>query len=241
LEQDLTSEELEALYPLIRERDLLIEETEIYENQHGEEEEEEEGKPEEQEEGIIEQYRLIKDLPNYSISNLGQVRNNKTGRILRQSLDTNGYMLIRFSIDGKKINKWIHKLVAEAFLVNPDNLPQIDHINRNRTDNNLTNLRWVSGSCNCKNKKSMKGVVYEFMDELPADAVVVENYNGYDFIDLYYSHLLRKFLYNNGVKYRLLHNHLRPNQQLYFACATDTEGHIRKIALNKYQRLCGFV
>lgn len=51
---------------------------------------------------------------------------------------------------------YIHRLLAECWIDNPNNLPQIDHINRNRADNRIENLRWVSASENCKNRDSSK-------------------------------------------------------------------------------------
>jgi hypothetical protein len=60
--------------------------------------------------------------------------------------------------DGKRFTKLVHRLVGKAFITNPDNLPQIDHIDRNKLNNCVTNLRWVSRSTNMKNQKC-KGVV----------------------------------------------------------------------------------
>ena len=61
---------------------------------------------------------------------------------------TDGYRRLR--INGKDCN--LHRLIAEAFIPNPENKPLVDHINRNRTDNRVENLRWVTYSENCKNK-----------------------------------------------------------------------------------------
>ena len=61
--------------------------------------------------------------------------------------------------------------------MNPDGLPQVDHINHNRSDNRIENLRWVSASTNAFNKSSHLGVRYEFIDDIPEDAVVVDFYN----------------------------------------------------------------
>ena len=74
----------------------------------------------------------------------------------------NGYMNVRLSTkDGRK-NIHVHRLVAETFIENPDNKPCIDHINRNKVDNSVENLRWVTLSENQRNTKSVDRVTEEF-------------------------------------------------------------------------------
>lgn len=72
------------------------------------------------------------------------------GRILKQHRSNNGYLRVNFSMDGKTINRSVHRLVAECFLPNPDSLPQVNHKNCDRTDNRLVNLEWVTPSDNAK-------------------------------------------------------------------------------------------
>lgn len=92
----------------------------------------------------MEQWKSLdfKNLPNYSISNLGRVWNHVSGKIWTGAPD-HGYM--------KLGNYRIHRLVAEAFIPNPENKPQIDHINGIKTDNRVENLRWVTAKENCNN------------------------------------------------------------------------------------------
>lgn len=105
----------------------------------------------------IEIWRDIKDYEGlYKISNLGRIKSLThyvkhfrgglrlvNGRILTLILDSNGYYIVKLSKNGiiKKYN--VHRLIAETFLPNPNNLPQVDHINRIRIDNRIENLRWV--------------------------------------------------------------------------------------------------
>ena len=90
-----------------------------------------------------ETFRIIKDFENYSISNLGRLRNNKTDKILKPQLNTHGYYFVTLCSDGNKYQKLIHKLVGELFIPNPLNKSCIDHKNNIRLDNNVTNLRWA--------------------------------------------------------------------------------------------------
>jgi len=84
---------------------------------------------------------------DYSVNSQGQVRNDKTNRILKQTVSTSGYLFVQLFKE-KKHMKYIHRLVGEAFIPNPDNLPQIDHIDGNKQNNAVSNLRWVSISEN---------------------------------------------------------------------------------------------
>lgn len=93
------------------------------------------------------QWMKIRGKPNYSVSENGDVRNDKTGRILKLHKGTAGYYQVM--LGGKTVPLYVHRLVATAFLPNPDNLPQVDHINGDKTDNQKENLRWVSVSENC--------------------------------------------------------------------------------------------
>ena len=89
----------------------------------------------------------------YQVSNLGNVKNVKSQHILKGANDKNGYLLISlFDSNFKKKTQKIHRLVGIAFIPNPDNLPVIDHINRDKKDNRIENLRWYSYSNNARNR-----------------------------------------------------------------------------------------
>ena len=70
------------------------------------------------------------------------------GRILKQSNTSNGYMQVGFNTNGKSITKSVHRLVAETFIANPDNLPQVNHKDCNRKNNNVENLEFCTASYN---------------------------------------------------------------------------------------------
>lgn len=96
----------------------------------------------------------------YWISNLGRIK-NKT-KILKPALkkeyimSKGGYYQISLS-NGKKYDsstKLIHRLVAEAFIPNPDNLPQVNHIDHNPLNNCVENLEWCSAKYNSNHKRN---------------------------------------------------------------------------------------
>ena len=104
---------------------------------------------------MAEVYANITGFPKYQISNHGNVKNVRTNRILKPSISGRGYLQHKLSEDGEISTKTIHKMVANAFLENPENKRCVDHQDRNRTNNNINNLRWATTIENAQNS-SMK-------------------------------------------------------------------------------------
>jgi hypothetical protein len=99
------------------------------------------------------EWRVVNEFENYEVSNDGQVRNIKTQRLLKPKND-NGYQRVCLMQDSKKIMLCIHRLVASAFLEIPKD--DVDHIDGNKSNNQLSNLRWTTHTENMWNQKISK-------------------------------------------------------------------------------------
>ena len=104
----------------------------------------------------------------WSINEEGQVRNDETGKFLKGTI-LHTYRYINFRWNGKQKNKSVHRLVAEAFLPNPDNLPCVHHIDGDRLNNRLDNLKWVSEQENVKQAKPPKKQEKHFQGEIEGE------------------------------------------------------------------------
>ena len=93
-------------------------------------------------------WKDIEGFPNYQVSNHGRVKNKKTGKILKPYKTNRGYLTVGFWVNGKKKRLLVHRLVAAAFIPNTENLPEVNHANGCKTDNNVANLEWSTGSQN---------------------------------------------------------------------------------------------
>ena len=129
--------------------------------------------------------KQIKNYENYNIYDNGDVENITNHKILKGSLSENGYKYYRLSKDGKKKMFYAHRLVAEAFIENKNNLPVVNHKDGNKLNNNVNNLEWVSYSKNMEHAHQMNLIakqdfpVYYKEDLLGEEWKIFEDYTNY--------------------------------------------------------------
>ena len=103
-----------------------------------------------------EQWKVITGYDDYEVSTWGNVRNVKTGRILKQKDNGHGYLQVGLSLDKKIYWISIHRLVATMFIPNPNNYDTVNHINENKHDNRVENLEWLPLKDNIQYSKHKK-------------------------------------------------------------------------------------
>lgn len=101
---------------------------------------------------VLEQYCRLKDFPNYAISNWGRIINIKKQTILKGTLRKTGYVFATLYRGDKYSAHSIHRLVAQSFIRNPESLSEVDHIDRCKSNNLVSNLRWSTGTDNMLNR-----------------------------------------------------------------------------------------
>ena len=106
-------------------------------------------------------WRSYPEYPFIEVNQLGEIRTidrtvtrkngrkcSVKGRVLKQSDNGHGYMRVVFSVNKKTVTLYVHRAVATCFLPNPDNLPQINHIDCNPKNNSVSNLEWCTPQYN---------------------------------------------------------------------------------------------
>lgn len=113
----------------------------------------------------VEIWKVHPEFNFIEVSNLGRVRtmdrvvpNGKgarviKGKILTQAPNNKGYLRVHINVNGKQVIRRVHRLVAQTFIYNPDNLPQINHKDNNPANNNVSNLEWCTPEYNIEYKE----------------------------------------------------------------------------------------
>ena len=98
----------------------------------------------------------------YQVSNLGRVKSSYTNSILKGCKTSNGYLKVNLYKNGSKSTKTVHRLVAQTFISNPENKSGVNHIDENKTNNNIDNLEWSTAKENnnhgTRNERAAKAI-----------------------------------------------------------------------------------
>ncbi len=140
----------------------------------------------------MEQWKIYDD--QFAVSSKGVVINLKTRKKLTPSVNYNGYVYVNLFSKEKRENKRLHRLMAELFIPNPNNLPLVDHINGNKVDNRIENLRWCSAQTNRANRKNdfkkvfsvveISQIKKDYQEGVPMNEIATKN-------DTSYKHILK--------------------------------------------------
>lgn len=107
----------------------------------------------------------MKDIKNYeglyAVTSCGKVWSYKRQKFLKPASDKKGYFKVVLYKNGKCKNYKIHRLVAEAYIPNPDNLPQVDHIDNDKTHNYINNLQWITNRNNVRKGRNKPILQYD--------------------------------------------------------------------------------
>lgn len=145
----------------------------------------------------MEEYRVIKECPNYEVSDLGNIRNKNTKYIMKP-YKRSGYLTIALRNGNDKVYHGVHIFVAKAFLDNPENKKTVNHKNKIRDDNRKENLEWATYSEQQihKNKDTEKIIKYNYPSIWRIDKITNEKIEKYETI----AYAVKWLLENNITK-----------------------------------------
>lgn len=142
------------------------------------------------EEELEEEWVPIANFENYLVSPNGKVKNSITNRVFDPQKPNNGYYSITLKGKDNKFHSFlIHRLVAQAFIPNPNNLPFVNHIDENKTNNHVSNLEWVSEVENARHGTSPQRVSLSHLkpvNEYDENGKYLRTWKGYKYIQLIY-------------------------------------------------------
>lgn len=94
------------------------------------------------------EWREVKEYSHYEVNQFGEIRHKVRKHILKPRSNKGGYLYVNFKIDGKNTNFAVHRIVANAFIPNPNGYTEVNHKDYDRTNNCVDNLEWVTSSQN---------------------------------------------------------------------------------------------
>ena len=161
------------------------------------------------------------------------IRRASNKRPVKEFVNSNGYK--RLNLNNTKYYK--HRIVAQQWLDNPNNYKYVDHINRDKTDNRIENLHFVSSRENNLNRTSTRNIEYTYIeyDDAPRDLFSILDYGTHELMNYYYSPSQDKFYFDNNIKLRELAVHSRKNME--YVVVTDTNKKQTLVSINKFKEL----
>ncbi|KAK8895971.1 hypothetical protein M9Y10_013857 [Tritrichomonas musculus] len=149
---------------------------------------------------------------------------------------------ISLYLNRKKYRK--HVLIAKQFIINddPEHKTVVDHINRDTTDFHLDNLRWATISANSKNKSGNKNVKYQFVQSIPNESLVINEYEVYHKSEVITYHFEDYFWFNdtfyffNGIDYRIIHTN-ESKKGYKYVYLNDIDGRKVCIQISKFKKM----
>ena len=107
-----------------------------------------------------------------------RIRRKRDGLILKTTPHKrSGYVIV--TLNGEKY--YYHRILAKHFIPNPDDLPEVDHADRDKANNTLENLRWVTRSQNLSNRSKFTRQKREFLDHAPNDIIEIRIFNDFEY------------------------------------------------------------
>ena len=178
---------------------------------------------------IDEDYEITEDVYPYVIR---RKDNHKCPKI---RTEPSGYQ--RITLNNKPY--YFHQVVAYQYLNNlkdnPNNYKEVDHFDKNKSNNRIRNLRYVDHSTNCKNKSSYNSVPCHYTNILSKDAIKITTYQKYMLDSYYFDEGC--FYYFNGAEFRELHVNEVKNKKTSYVYARDKNNKQIKIYINKFMKL----
>lgn len=117
-------------------------------------------------------FKKIEGFENYLIYSDGRVWSERTGKFLKPEINKSGYLIVDLRRNGEHNRRRVHRLVAEAFIPNPNNYPVVNHIDEDKTNNDISNLHWCTQQYNAEYSLGKEVIQYslegQFIKEWPS-------------------------------------------------------------------------